>query len=47
MEPSVVLNVNPVGRVAEMDHVVMSPPLAVGVTVVMAVPLVKLNVFGE
>ena len=36
----------PVGSEGETAHVVMAPPLAVGVTVVMAVPLVKLNEFG-
>ena len=36
----------PVGREGETDHDVMAPPLAVGVTVVMAVPLVKVNEFG-
>ena len=37
---------SPVGREGETDHDVMVPPLAVGVTVVMAVPLVKVNEFG-
>ena len=36
----------PVGREGETDHEVMAPPLTVGVTVVMAVPLVKVNEFG-
>ena len=36
----------PAGREGETDHDVMVPPLAVGVTVVMAVPLVKVNEFG-
>ena len=36
----------PVGSVGETDHEVMAPPLTVGVTVVMAVPLVKVNEFG-
>ena len=36
----------PAGNEGETDHVVMVPPLAVGVTVVMAVPLVKVNEFG-
>ena len=36
----------PAGRDGETDHDVMAPPLAVGVTVVMAVPLVKVNEFG-
>ncbi len=37
---------NPDGREGETDQEVTGPPLAVGVTVVMAVPLVKVNVFG-
>ena len=37
---------SPDGSDGETAHVVMAPPLAVGVTVVMAVPLVKLNEFG-
>ena len=37
---------SPAGRVGETDHEVMAPPLAVGVTEVMAVPLVRVNVFG-
>ena len=36
----------PVGREGETDQPVIGPPLAVGVTVVMAVPLVKVNEFG-
>ncbi len=36
----------PAGREGETDQPVMVPPLAVGVTVVMAVPLVNVNVFG-
>ena len=36
----------PAGSEGETDHDVMGPPLAVGVTAVMAVPLVKVNVFG-
>ncbi len=36
----------PAGRVGETDHEVMAPPLTVGVTVVMAVPLVSVNEFG-
>ena len=36
----------PAGSEGEADHVVMVPPLAVGVTVVMAVPFVKVNEFG-
>ena len=37
---------SPDGRDGETDHVVTVPPLEVGVTVVMAVPLVKVNEFG-
>ena len=37
---------SPAGREGETDHDVMGPPLAVGVTVVMAVPVVKVNEFG-
>ena len=37
---------SPAGSEGETDQVVMVPPLAVGVTVVMAVPLVKVNEFG-
>ena len=36
----------PVGRAGETDQAVMVPPLEVGVTVVMAVPLVSVNEFG-
>jgi len=36
----------PVGSEGETDHEVMAPPLTVGVTVVMAVPLVRVNEFG-
>ena len=36
----------PAGSEGETDQEVTGPPLAVGVTVVMAVPLVKVNVFG-
>ena len=37
---------SPDGRDGETDHVVTVPPLEVGVTVGMAVPLVKVNEFG-
>ena len=47
MVPSVVLNVKPAGSVAEMVHDVMSPPFTVGVTEVMAVPLLKTKVSGS
>ena len=36
----------PDGSEGETDQEVTGPPLAVGVTVVMAVPLVRLNEFG-
>ena len=36
----------PAGRVGETDHEVTVPPLTVGVTVVIAVPLVRVNEFG-
>ena len=36
----------PEGSEGETDQVVMAPPLAVGVTVVMAVPLVKVKASG-
>ena len=36
----------PAGREGETDHDVMVPPLTVGVTVVIAVPLVRVNEFG-
>ena len=47
MVPSVVLNVKPAGSEGEIDHVTMSPPLTVGVTEVMAVPLVRVNESGS
>lgn len=37
---------NPAGSVGDTDHVTTAPPLDVGVVVVMAVPLVKVNEFG-
>ena len=37
---------NPEGNEGETDQDVMGPPLEVGVTVVMAVPSVSVNVFG-
>ena len=36
----------PAGNVGETDQEVMAPPLTVGVTVVMAVPLVRVTEFG-
>ena len=46
MAPVEESNERPLGSEGETDHVVMVPPLAVGVTVVMAVPLVSVNEFG-
>ena len=37
---------SPAGSEGETDHEVTVPPLEFGVTVVMAVPLVKVNEFG-
>ena len=37
---------NPAGREGETEYEVIVPPLAVGVTVFIPVPLVKVNVFG-
>ena len=37
---------NPAGSDGETDHDVIVPPFAVGVTVVICVPLVKVNEFG-
>jgi hypothetical protein len=37
---------NPAGSEGETAQEVTGPPLAVGVTVVMAVPLVSVNEFG-
>ena len=39
-------NDKPAGREGETDHEVIVPPFAVGVAVVMVVPLVKVNEFG-
>ena len=36
----------PTGRDGETDHEVIVPPLTVGVTVVIAVPLVSVNELG-
>ena len=47
MVPSVVLKLKPPGRLGEMDQVTTAPPLTVGVTDVMAVPLVSVNVDGS
>ena len=45
--PSEVSNDRPPGSEGEMDHVTTAPPLMVGVTDVMADPLVKVNVDGS
>ena len=47
MVPSVVSNDKPAGKDGEMDHVTTSPPLTVGVTEVMAVPLVSVKLSGS
>ena len=44
--PFAVFRDKPAGSEGETDHVVTVPPVVVGVTVVMAVPLVSVNVFG-
>ena len=41
--PLVVEKERPVGSDGEIDHEVTVPPLTVGVAVVMAVPLVRVN----
>ena len=46
MAPVEVSKERPAGSVAEIDHEVTVPPLAVGVTVVMAESLVKERVLG-
>ena len=46
MAPSDEASERPEGRDGETDHDVTVPPLAVGVVVVMAVPLVSVNEFG-
>ena len=45
--PSEESNDRPPGRDGEMDHVTTAPPLMVGVTDVMAVPLVRVKVDGS
>ena len=47
MVPSVVLKVRPPGSVGEMDQVTTAPPLTVGVTDVIAVPLVNVKESGS
>ena len=44
--PVEVSNERPAGRDGETDQLVTGPPLTLGVTVVMAVPLVKVKAFG-
>ena len=46
MAPVVESSDKPAGSDGETDHEVTDPPLVVGVTVVMAVPLVRVNEFG-
>ena len=45
--PSEVPNDRPPGRVGEIDHVTTAPPFTVGVTDVIAVPFVNVNVEGS
>ena len=47
MVPSDVSNDRPPGKVGEMDQVTTSSPLTVGVTEVMAVPLVSVKASGS
>ena len=47
MVPSEVSNDKPAGKVGEIDQVTTSSPLTVGVTDVMAVPLVRVNESGS
>ena len=46
MAPEEVSNVKPAGRLGEIDQEVAVPPLAVGVTKVMATLFVNVNEFG-
>ena len=46
MAPVVASSDKPAGREGETDQAVTGPPLAVGVTVVMAVPFVRVNDVG-
>ena len=46
MAPVVESSDRPEGSDGETDHEVMVPPLTVGVTVVIAVPFVKVNESG-
>ena len=47
MAPVVESRDSPAGKDGETDQPVIVPPFAVGVTVVICVPLVKVNEFGE
>ena len=47
MVPSEVSNERPAGSEGEIDQEVTVPPLAVGVTDVMAVPLVRVKLSGS
>ena len=47
MVPSEVSNNNPPGSEGEIDQEVTAQPLTVGVTEVMAVPLVRMNESGS
>ena len=47
MVPSEVSKDRPPGKVGEMDQVTIAPPLTVGVTEVIAVPLVNVNDDGS
>ena len=46
MAPVAVSSDNPDGSEGETDHEVTAPPVDVGVTVVMAVPLVRVRELG-
>ena len=46
MAPFEVLNERPLGTDGEIDHELTAPPLAVGVTVLMAEPLVSVSELG-
>ena len=47
MTPVVLDMVMPAGSVGDTDHDTTVPPVEVGVVVVIAVPLVKVNELGE
>ena len=44
--PLEVLNVTPAGRLGDIDHETTGPPLALGVTVVIATPFARVNELG-